>query len=72
MEAIIIDSISHEWESTGGILDIHGAMMGNSFTNWAKVTPRHNCFVQKILTSNCHIIASIRSKQDYVLSEMSA
>lgn len=69
MEALIIDSISHEWEGNGGILDIHGAMLGNTFTNWAKITPRHNAFVQKILQSNCHIIATIRSKQDYVLSE---
>jgi len=69
MGVIIIDSISHEWEGSGGILDIHGLMMGNSFTNWAKVTPRHNDFVQKILQSPCHIIATIRSKQDYVLSE---
>lgn len=69
MEAIIIDSISHEWEGTGGILETHGAMLGNSFTNWAKVTPRHNEFVQRILQSNCHIIASIRSKQEWVLSE---
>jgi hypothetical protein len=69
MEAIIIDSISHEWEGVGGILDIHGAMMGNSFTNWAKVTPRHNSFLQRILQSNCHVIATIRSKQDYVLSD---
>jgi hypothetical protein len=66
---IIIDSISHEWEGIGGILDIHGSMMGNSFTNWGKVTPRHNNFVQRILQSNSHIIATIRSKQDYVLSE---
>lgn len=69
MEAIIIDSISHEWEGTGGILETHGAMLGNSFTNWAKVTPRHNDFVQRILQSNSHIIASIRSKQEWVLSE---
>ena len=69
MEVIILDSISHEWEGVGGILDIHGAMMGNSFTNWAKVTPRHNAFVQKVLQSASHIIATIRSKQDYVLSE---
>lgn len=69
MEVIVIDSISHEWEGKGGILDIHGSMMGNSFTNWAKVTPRHNDFVQKILQSPCHVIATIRSKQDYVLSE---
>lgn len=69
MEAIIIDSISHEWEGIGGILDIHGAMMGNSFTNWAKITPRHNAFIQRILQSSCHIITTIRSKQDYVLSD---
>lgn len=69
MEVICIDSVSHEWEGSGGILDMHGAMMGNSFTNWAKMTPRHNDFVQKILQSPCHIIVTIRSKQDYVLSE---
>jgi len=69
MKVIIIDSISHEWEGSGGILDIHGGMAGNSFANWAKLTPRHNAFVQKILQSPCHIIATIRSKQDYVLTD---
>jgi len=69
MEVIIIDSISHEWEGQGGILDVHSNMMGNSFTNWSKVTPLHNGFVNKILQSPAHIIATIRSKQDYVLSE---
>lgn len=69
VEVIIIDSISHEWEGSGGILDIHSSMTGNSFTNWGKLTPRHNAFVQAILQSPVHIIATIRSKQDYVLSE---
>src|SRR4051812_9733483 len=41
MEVIILDSISHEWEGPGGILEVHGNMMGNSFTNWSKITPRH-------------------------------
>jgi len=69
MEVIIIDSITHEWEGSGGILDIHGNMPGNSFANWAKMTPRHNSFVQKMLESPSHIICSIRTKTDYVLSE---
>ncbi len=69
MEVIILDSITHEWDGSGGILDIHQAMTGNSFNNWSKVTPRHNAFVQKFLQSRCHIIATIRTKQDYVLSE---
>jgi hypothetical protein len=69
MEVIIIDSVSHEWDGSGGILDIHSNMMGNSFTNWAKVTPRHNAFINAIIQSPCHIIGSIRTKQDYVLSD---
>lgn len=69
MEVIIIDSISHEWEGIGGILETHGNMMGNSYTNWSKITPRHNSFVQHILQSPAHVIGTIRAKQDYVLSE---
>lgn len=69
MEVIILDSISHEWDGSGGILDVHGNMAGNSFTNWSKLTPRHNAFVQTIVQSSCHIIGTIRSKQDYVLQE---
>ena len=66
MRAIVIDSISQEWEGNGGIIESHGNMAGNSFTNWNKVTPRHNAFVQKMLQSPAHILATIRSKQDYV------
>jgi hypothetical protein len=69
IQVIILDSISHEWEGSGGILDTHGNMAGNSFTNWGKLTPRHNAFIQSILQSPCHIIGTIRSKQDYVLNE---
>ena len=71
MAVIIIDSISHEWEGSGGILDLHSSMAGNSFTNWSKLTPRHNAFVQSILQSSCHVIGNIRSKQEYVLQEKS-
>ena len=66
MEVIIIDSISHCWEY---ILEFHSQMAGNSFTAWGKLTPRVTAFVQKILNSNCHIISTMRTKQDYVLNE---
>lgn len=55
MKVIIIDSISHEWEGAGGILETHSNMTGNSYTNWSKLTPRHNSFVQQILQSLVHI-----------------
>ena len=66
MEIIIIDSISHAWET---LLEIHGSMTGNSFTNWSRITPRQNRFIQRILQSPAHIICTMRSKTDYVLSE---
>lgn len=66
IEVIILDSLTHEWEY---LLDYHSSLQGNSFTNWAKVTPRHNEFVQKILQAPVHVISTMRTKQDYVLSE---
>ena len=66
MEVIIIDSISHCWDY---LLDVHANLQGNSFTNWAKITPRQNAFIQRMLNSSCHIIATMRTKQDYVLNE---
>ena len=66
MEVIIVDSISQCWDY---LLDFHAGLQGNSFANWAKVTPRQNAFVQKILQSPVHIICTMRTKQDYVLNE---
>ncbi|MCC2591178.1 AAA family ATPase [Chryseobacterium sp. MFBS3-17] len=66
MEVIILDSISHCWDE---LLDFHSKLAGNSFTNWAKVTPRQKSFVDKILQTDAHVIATMRTKQDYVLNQ---
>ncbi len=66
MQVIIIDSISHEWEY---ILEAHASLPGNSFTNWQKIGLRHKAFIQAILGSKAHILATTRTKQDYVLNE---
>ena len=66
MKVIIIDSISHEWDE---LLDFHSKLAGNSFTNWAKVTPRQKSFMNKILQLDAHVIATMRTKQDYVLNQ---
>lgn len=68
MEVIIIDSITHEWDGKGGILEISNSMAGNSYTNWAKLTPRHQSFIDSILQSKCHIITTVRRKQDYEMT----
>ena len=74
IECIIIDSISHEWNGKGGCLQLHeqatAAMrVPNSFTAWASVTPRHQAFIDSILQCNCHVISTIRTKTDFVITE---
>lgn len=66
MEVIIIDSTTHMWTC---LLEIHSMMQGNSFTNWGKITPRNDSFIQKMLQCPCHIVATTRTKQDYILGE---
>jgi len=65
MEVIIIDSISHSWSN---LLNYHASLKGNSFVNWEKVTLRHNEFINKILQTKSHLIATMRTKQSYVLN----
>src|SRR4029079_14978737 len=64
MEVIIIDSISHEWDGKGGCLEIVESL-GGKYQDWAKVTPRHQAFLEAILHSPSHIITTVRRKQDY-------
>ncbi|WP_308130938.1 AAA family ATPase [uncultured Flavobacterium sp.] len=66
MEVIIIDSISHCWDY---LLDYHASLAGNSFTNWAKITPMQKSFTDRILQCDAHVIATMRTKQDYVLNQ---
>lgn len=66
-KVLIVDSTSHEWNFC---LDLVNNMPGtNSYTKWRGVTPRHNAFMEKILQSPIHIIATVRGKDEYVLED---
>lgn len=70
--ALVIDTISHQWEGDGGILqrkedaDHRG---GNHFANWQPFTKEHNAFKSALLTAPIHIIATMRSKQAYQVED---
>lgn len=68
---IIIDSLSHAWAGEGGLLDKQGKLADrpntNSYAAWRTITPEHNTLVDAMLRSPCHIIATMRAKQEYVL-----
>lgn len=69
-DVLIIDSLSHAWAGEGGVLDLHDKATqttkgGNSFTAWREVTPQHNALVDSILSTDLHIIATMRTKTAY-------
>jgi hypothetical protein len=69
-DVLILDSISHAWAGEGGILDTQGKMADsgmNSFTAWRKLTPQHNAFVETMIRSKLHLIATMRAKMEYVV-----
>ena len=69
-DVIVVDGITPEWSGTGGCLDLH-TKLGGRFQDWAKITPRHRKFIQKILECSTHIICTCRSKQGYAMDEQS-
>jgi hypothetical protein len=69
-DVLILDSISHAWAGEGGLLDTQGKLADggmNSFTAWRKLTPQHNAFIEAMIRSKLHLIATMRSKMDYVV-----
>jgi len=66
---VIIDSLTHFWSGEGGILEMAdraGAKSGgNNFAGWKVVTPIQQKMIDRILSFNGHVIASMRSKTEW-------
>lgn len=66
-EVVIVDSLSHNWQGEGGIVETHGQMSGNSFQNWGKLAPETSALVKTLTRNDIHILATLRTKQEYVV-----
>lgn len=69
---LIIDSLSHAWSGTGGVLDVvdeaaKRSKSGNTYMAWKEGTPVHNRLIDAIVQSGIHIIVTMRSKTEYTL-----
>jgi AAA domain len=75
---LIIDSLSHAWNGTGGALELveatakRGAAQRNkkdpnTFNAWGEVTPIQNQLIDAIVGSKIHIICTMRTKTEYVV-----
>lgn len=70
-DIVIVDSLSHAWTGSGGALEMVDnaakRTQGNSYVAWRDVTPEHNKLIDAVVQSRCHVIATMRSKAEYVL-----
>ena len=69
---IVLDSLTHAWNGTGGLLELVDKFAAqsnskNTFAAWKQGTPIYNKLVDRMIQSNIHVIATMRTKQDYVL-----
>ncbi|MCA1253626.1 AAA family ATPase, partial [Pantoea sp. alder70] len=68
-DTLVLDSITHEWSGVGGCLELvdtiaKAKFRGNSWSAWSEINPRHRLFLDAILRSPMHIIATMRSKTE--------
>lgn len=73
-DILIIDSLSHAWFGKGGALEMvdQAKMRSKSkdgFGAWREVTPEHNALVDAIVRSRCHVIATMRTKTEWVIEK---
>ena len=68
---VIIDSLSHAWAYSGGLLEQKTEMETkrgvNSFTAWNEAGKMQNELVDRVLSANTHLIITLRSKMNYVM-----
>lgn len=68
-DVIIVDSVTHCWSGSGGCLELlddiaKAQFRGNTWSAWSVITPRWRAFVDKLLRSPAHVIATGRSKTE--------
>lgn len=68
---VIVDSFSHAWDNTGGVLDIKSQIAQqrgkNDYTAWDEAGKIQNNLVNTILSVNCHTIVTMRAKMAYAM-----
>lgn len=69
-DVLVVDSITHAWAGSGGLLEQKEALDSrggtqNRFSNWGTITKQHEEFKAALLEAPIHLIATMRSKVEY-------
>jgi hypothetical protein len=71
-DVLVIDSLTHAWSGTGGLLEVHADVVRrspnrNEFSAWDEVTPLHRRLIEAIVRSSVHVIITMRAKTEYAM-----
>lgn len=72
---LVIDSLTHAWNSVGGVLEIvdnaaKRSQSKNTFNAWGEGTKVQNQLIDALTRSPMHIIVTMRSKTEYVIEQV--
>ena len=73
-DVVVVDSLSHFWMGTGGMLEqVDQAAKrsggGNTFAGWKEARPMERAMVDALLAYPGHVIVTMRTKTEYVVDE---
>jgi nucleoside-triphosphatase THEP1 len=72
---LIIDTLSHAWMGSGGLLELVDEIAktmktSNTFAAWKTATPIQQRMVEAIMSAKIHVIVTLRTKTKYVVEEV--
>ncbi|MFC9954428.1 ATP-binding protein [Streptomyces prasinus] len=71
-DVVIVDSLSHFWSGSGGMLEqVDNAAKrvagGNTFAGWREARPLERAMIDALLAYPGHLVATMRTKTEYVV-----
>ena len=68
---VVVDSLSHYWEGTDGMLEQvdRRGRNGNNFAGWKEARPDERRMVDALIGFPGHVIVTMRAKTEYVIEE---
>lgn len=67
---LVLDSLSHEWEGTGGCCDIAEKQKLRGMPNWSAAKLAHKRFMNCILSTKMHIVFAVRAREKVKIVEV--
>ena len=72
-DVVVVDSLSHAWAGSGGVLEIKDDFAKksayNDYTAWGPAGKVQGNFIEAMIRSGIHLIVTMRSKTKYVMEE---